>query len=370
MKYLKELLKNMDTVLLVLTFIFAVVSVLIIGSTAYDNGIVFTRSMKVQILAFLVGLVAAGVILTIDYLIFQQMEKILYVFSFLFLFTVFIPGIGIEQYGARGWLDLGPVDLQPAEIVKIIFILVYASYLTRKQEQLRTFAGLAMAGAYVLPFVGVIAILQNDLGNALVICVVALLMVFAAGVNGKLYAKVGAAGVLCVPVLYRFMADHQKERIDAFLHPGNLLLPGNYQVYQSKVAIGSGGLSGKGLFEGTQKELKFLPVQDSDFIFSVISEEWGFVGGFAIIGLYALFLYRMMKIAQNAKDLFGSLVVIGVLSMFFFQIFENIGMTMGLMPVTGITLPFISAGGSSVVTNMIALGLVMNVCIRSKVINF
>jgi rod shape determining protein RodA len=136
------------------------------------------------------------------------------------------------------------------------------------------------------------------------------------------------------------------------------------------VAIGSGGISGKGLFQGTQKELKFLPVQDSDFIFSVIAEEWGFIGGSVIIGLYALFLYRIICIARNAKDHFGSLIVIGIFGMFFFQIFENIGMTMGLMPVTGITLPFISAGGSSVITNMLALGLVLNICIRSKVINF
>ncbi len=370
MKYLKELLKNVDTLLLVIPLAFALISVLTIGSTAYDDGFIFTRSMKVQIIAFVIGLIAAGVILTIDYKIFETMEKRLYIASILFLFTVFIPGIGIEQYGARGWLDLGPIDLQPAEIVKIAFILIYAAYLSRRQEHLRTFKDLALAGAYVLPFLGVIVVLQNDLGNALVICVVTLIMLFAAGINGGLYAKVGIAGVLCMPVLYRFMAGHQKDRIDAFLHPKNMLLPGNYQVYQSKVAIGSGGLSGKGLFMGTQKELKFLPVQDSDFIFSVISEEWGFIGGLLVIILYALFLYRMMKVAQNAKDLYGSLVVIGIFSMFFFQIFENIGMTMGVMPVTGITLPFISAGGSSVVTNMIALGLVLNVCIRSKIINF
>jgi len=370
MKYLKELLKNMDTVLIVIPLLFALISVLTIGSTAYDNGFVFTRSMKVQIIAFGVGIVAAGVILTIDYKIFQGMEKILYVASLLFLFTVFIPGIGIEQYGARGWLDLGPIDLQPAEIVKISFILIFASYLNRRQEKLDTLKDLSAAGLYVLPFLGVIVVLQNDLGNALVICVVALVMVFSAGINGKLYAKVGLAGILCMPVLYRFMASHQKDRIDAFLHPDNLLLPGNYQVMQSKVAIGSGGLFGKGLFEGTQKELKFLPVQDSDFIFSVISEEWGFLGGLFVILLYAIFLFHMVKVAQNAKDLYGSLVVTGVASMFFFQIFENVGMTMGVMPVTGITLPFVSAGGSSVVTNMIALGLVLNVCIRSKIINF
>lgn len=370
MKYFRDLLKNIDKFLLVIPLIFAVISVIIIGSTAYEDSFVFTRNIKIQILAFCIGFVAIAIILFFDYLILEGLEKILYAASILLLLAVFLPGIGLEQYGARGWLDLGPVDLQPAEIVKITFIIIYSGYLSRHRNDLQTFKGLIIAGIYMLPFVGIIAVLQNDLGNALVIFVIAAIMIFAAGVNVTLYAKLAVVGILCLPIIYRFMAGHQKDRIDAYLHPDNLLLPGNYQVWQSKVAIGSGGILGKGLFQGTQKELKFLPVQDSDFIFSVIAEEWGLIGGGAIIGLYAVFLYRILRIARNAKDLFGSLIVTGILGMFFFQIFENIGMTMGLMPVTGITLPFISAGGSSVVSNMIALGLVLNVCIRSKVINF
>ncbi|NLP31358.1 MAG: rod shape-determining protein RodA [Clostridiales bacterium] len=370
MNYYKDLLKNLDKTLLILPLIFAVISVIMIGSTAYSDSFSFTRGMKIQIAAFIMGMAAIVIILLFDYLILEQLDKIIYVISILFLFTVFIPGIGLEQYGARGWIDLGPMNFQPAEIVKISFTVCYASYLTRNQGNLHTLKGLVIAGIYVFPFIAIIAVLQNDLGNALVIAVIAAIMLFAAGVDGKLYAKVATIAVLSIPIIYRFMAEHQKQRIDAFLHPDNLLLPGNYQVWQSKVAIGSGGILGKGLFEGTQKELKFLPVQDSDFIFSVIVEEWGFVGGVIIIALYLLFLYRIIKIAKNAKDTFGSLIVIGILGMFFFQIFQNIGMTMGLMPVTGITLPFISAGGSSVLTNMIALGIVLNVCIRSKVINF
>lgn len=370
MQYFRDLMKNIDFLLLLIPLVFAVISVVMIGSTAYEDGFVFSRNMKVQIAAYGIGFLGLSIVLFLDYQLLQSLEKIIYAASVLFLLTVFLPVIGKEQFGARGWLDLGPVDLQPAEIVKITFIIIYAAYLSRRQDSLGSFKGLVIAGLYALPFIGIIAVLQNDLGNALVICVIAAVMVFGAGVNGKLYAKVGAVGVLLVPVAYRFMADHQKARIDAFLHPDNLLLPGNYQVWQSKVAIGSGGVFGKGLFEGTQKELKFLPVQESDFIFSVIVEEWGFMGGAFIIALYTLFLYRILRIARKAKDLFGALLVIGILGMFFFQIFENIAMTMGLMPVTGITLPFVSAGGSSVVTNLIALGLVLNVCIRSKIINF
>ncbi|WP_324823388.1 FtsW/RodA/SpoVE family cell cycle protein [Sinanaerobacter sp. ZZT-01] len=208
------------------------------------------------------------------------------------------------------------------------------------------------------------------IGNVLVFCVIAAIMIFAAGVDGKLYAKVLGGIAACMPIAYFLMDYHQKIRIDAFLNPSDTSLPGNYQVLQSKIAVGSGGFFGKGLFQGTQKELKFLPVQKSNFIFSVIVEELGMLGGGIVIGLYTMFLYRIMRIIDNAKNLYGALVVTGMFAMFTFQIFENIGMTMGLMPVTGITLPFISYGGSSIVTNMVALGLILNIGMRSKLINF
>lgn len=370
MQYFRELLKNIDQLLLSILLIFAVISVTTIASTAYDEGFVFERSMKIQVLSYCLGLLLLLLILFIDYMRLEGLGKYIYVGSILFLLTVFLPGIGLEQYGSRGWLDLGPVHLQPAEIVKIAFVICYAEYLSRKRDTLYSLKGFAVAGALIVPFLIIIAVMQNDLGNAIVICVIAAVMLFAAGADGKIYAKIAGAVILLMPASYFLMAGHQKQRIDAFLHPNDPLLPGYYQVWHSKVAIGSGSISGKGLFQGTQKELEFLPVRDSDFIFSVIVEEWGLIGGTFVIGLYILFLYRMFRIAINAKELYGSLIVIGIFSMFFFQIFENIGMTMGIMPVTGITLPFISAGGSSIVTNMMAMGLVLNICIRSKVINF
>lgn len=370
MQYFKDLLKNIDLLMLFILLCFAVISVITIASTAYDAGFAFTRAMKIQVLAYLLGLALLMLILLFDYMVLEGMGKFIYIGSLLFLLTVFLPVIGLEQYGSQGWLNLGPIHLQPAEIVKITFIICYAEYLSRNRESLSSLKGFAIAGGLVVPFIVIIAVLQNDLGNAIVICIIAAVMLFIAGADGKLYAKIAGVGVLLMPLSYLFMADHQKVRIDAFLHPNDPLLPGFYHVWHSKVAIGSGGILGKGLFQGTQKELDFLPVSDSDFIYSVIVEEWGFIGGAVVIGLYALFLYRMLRIARNAKDLFGSLIVSGILAMFFFQIFENIGMTMGAMPVTGITLPFISAGGSSIVTNMMAMGLVLNICIRSKVINF
>lgn len=369
MSYFWTLLKNLDRTLLALTLCFAAISITMIGSTAYNGSFELNRAIIVQIAAYGLGFLVMGLIVFMDYQFFENIEKFLYVASILLLLCVYIPGLGDVQYGARGWLKLGPVNLQPAEIVKISFTLIFANYLTKNRENLYSFKSLVKAGLYISPFV-LLIILQKDLGNALVFCVIAGLMLFVAGVDGRLYSRVLGAGLLATPVMYRLMASHQKERIDAFLHPNNLSLAGNYQVWHSKVAIGSGGLWGKGLFQGTQKELNFLPVAESDFIFAVIVEELGFIGGLAVIALYALFLYRIIKIADNAKDSYGSLIVWGIFAMFAFQIFENVGMTMGLMPVTGITLPFISSGGSSVVTNMMALGVILNVGIRSKVINF
>lgn len=369
MNYFRDLLKNIDFSLLVLPLIFAIISVIMIGSTSYDTSFHITREIKVQLVAFALGSIAITVILFFDYKTFESMERFLYIGSLVFLLLVYVPGLAKVQFGAHAWISVGPLDFQPSELVKITFILCFANFLTNHRKSLDTLKGLLLCFAYFIPFVFLILI-EPDLGNAIVVFVIALVMLFCAGTKYKLFGQVVGLGLISMPFVYRLMADHQKIRIDAFLNPNNLSLPGNYQVWNSKIAIGSGGFLGKGLFQGTQKSLKFLPVQESDFIFSVIVEELGFIGGALIVGLYTFFLYRIIKIADNAKDMYGSLIVIGIFAMFSFQIFENIAMTMGLMPVTGITMPFISYGGSSVLTNMIALGLVLSVGIRSKVINF
>ncbi len=368
MNYFLNLIKNIDRWLIVIVLCFLGISVVMISSTAYAGSFVLTRKIIVQLVAYALGFLILAVIVFLDYKMFETMERVIYIGSLLFLLTVYTP-LGDNQFGAQGWLQIGPLNLQPAELVKVSFILVFANYLCRHMEELHTLGSLIKCGLYLAPFV-LLVLKQNDLGNALVFCVIAAVMIFMAGVDGKLYATCIGAVMACAPIAYQFMETHQKQRIDAFLNPDNLDLPGNYHVWMSKIAIGSGGLFGKGLFHGTQKELKFIPVKESDFIFAVIVEELGFIGGACVIGLYAAFLYRILKIARNAKDYYGGLIAIGIFAMFLFQIFENIGMTIGVMPVTGITLPFISYGGSSIITNMLALGLVLNISMRSKLINF
>ena len=365
----RNIIKNLDFMLIFIVLIIFAVGIVFIGSTSYDTGFNITRDIKIQSIAFGLGLIAIVVILFIDYSLYESMDKFLYIFSILFLLAVYVPGLGKEQFGARSWIDLGPVDFQPAELVKITFILIFAKYLKNHRHEISTLKGLVKAIGYVSPLI-LLILIQPDLGTALVLVFISIGMLVGAGIDYKFFGKVGFVGILSVPILYNFMASHQKIRIDAFLNPNDLSLPGNYQVWNSKVAIGSGNLLGKGLFLGTQKKLKFLPVQESDFIFAVISEEIGFLGGTSIILLYLAFLYKIIRISRKAKDSYGFLIVIGILSMFCFQIFENIGMTMGIMPVTGITLPFISYGGSSVLINMIAVGIVLNVGMRHRKINF
>lgn len=369
MRYFWNLLKNLDKVLVILPVCFAAISLTMICSIGYEDHFTFTRDMKVQLLAYVIGALVLCVVLFFDYQRFQGIERILYIGSILLLLSVYLPVIGSTQMGARSWLSLGPINLQPAELVKISFILMFANYLCNHRDNLQSLKGLLLAVLYSLPFV-LLILIEPDLGNVLVFAVIFILMVFFAGIDYKLFAKCGVAALIAMPIAYFFMEPHQRSRILAFLNPTDMSIKANYQVWQSKVAIGSGGFLGKGLFHGTQKELKFLPVQKSDFIFAVIVEELGMIGGAVVIALYSIFIYRLCKIASNAKDLYGALIVIGILAMFAFQIFQNIGMTMGIMPVTGITLPFISYGGTSIVTNMIALGLVLNVGIRSKLINF
>lgn len=361
-------LKLADKFILVLVGILGCISLLMLESTVYDNGFVLSRVVWVQALAYIIGFVALTFVLHLEYTFFEGLSKPLYIASIIILLLVYVPGLGIEQYGSRAWINLGVTTLQPSEFVKILFILLMANYLSVHREDIKKFRGVLLAGLYALPII--LIVLKDDLGSALVYMVIWLFMVFFAGIDYKILIKSIIAAIASLPVIYNFLGDYQKNRIEAFLHPDNLNLPGNYQVWQSKVAIGSGGLFGKGLFNGTQKELDFIPVQQSDFIFSVVVEELGFVGGIILILLYGGLLYRFITVIRDALDLYGALIVVGFTSMFLFQIFENIAMTMGIMPVTGITLPLMSGGGTSVIASMISIGIILNVGINSKSIRF
>ena len=367
MDYFSNLYRSVDKVICGVVAILAITSILMIGSTTVETGF-FSRTVIVQIFAYALGTVGAALILRYNYMTIKDINKLLYALAIILLLTVYIPGLGIEVYGSRAWLNLRFITAQPSELVKILFILVMAGYLDNHKDELYNFKALLKTAIIAAPII--LIVLKEDFGSALVFASIWVVMIFFAGIDIRAFLKFLAIVIAMIPVAYIFMADYQKERLEAFLHPDNLSLQGNYQVWQSKVAIGSGGLFGKGLFNGTQKSLDFIPVQTSDFIFSVIGEELGLIGGIAVIALFGVLLIRMMHILYDSLDFYGALIVSGVIGMFTFQIFENIAMTMGIMPVTGITLPFLSYGGSSILSNMLAIGLVLNVAVRSKKIKF
>lgn len=367
MNKFSTLFKNMDKVILTVVLLLAAISITTIASANYANGIL-GRDVIVQSVAYILGIIAVCIMMTRNYNILKGTEKYLYILSIVLLLLVYVPGLGIEQFSARSWIKLGPITAQPSEIVKILFILIMAGYLDEHKDDLYNFKGLVKAGIVAAPII--LIVLKEDLGSALVFAAIWVVMVFFAGINIGVFAKFFALVAAAVPVAYVFMAEYQRERIEAFLHPENLNLDGNYQVWQSKVAIGSGGFFGKGPFHGTQKALDFIPVQTSDFVFSVIGEETGLIGGMVVIGLFTVMLVRMAGIVRDSIDFYGALIVAGAIGMFMFQTFENIAMTIGLMPVTGITLPFISYGGSSILANVIVMGLVLNVGAHCKSINF
>ena len=365
----RKLFKNIDIGLIGIVVVIFLISLVIISSATHVTQEGLTRQVKMQTIAFFLGVIALTIILFFDYNTFGDFYIGIYVISILLLLLVYIPGIGKMQAGARSWINLGPVDFQPSELVKIFFVLAFAKFLEKKQQNINTLKDLISIAIFAAPPVFLI-LKEPDLGTTMVLSVMILGMLFVSGLNYKIIGMGLLGGIISMPLAYKFMAPHQKVRIDAFLHPSDPTLPGNYHVIQSKIAIGSGQLFGKGLYQGTQNKFNFLPVQETDFIYAVLGEEFGFIGGVLILILYFLFLYRMIKIAKMAKDTYGALIVTGITSMFAFQIFENIGMTMGVMPVTGVTLSFLSYGGSSMVTNMIALGIVLNVGMRRMKIMF
>ena len=357
-----ETIRRTDKTLLVLPALFGALSCAMISSIDGSAAAPYPKEVVSQIAAYCVGYGLLLLAASIDYKLFFRFDKLVYAVAIVVQCLVFVPGLGAEVYGTRAWIDLGFVSVQPSEFVKVLFVLAFGAYLTRHRESLKTLAGFLLAFLYGLPASALVAYV--DMGSGIVVLFMLAAMVFAAGLRAGLALRLAVVVVICVPVVYRLLAPHQRERIAAFLHPDDLSIDAVHQVFQSKVAIGSGGLLGKGFRQGLIKETGLLPVQDSDFIFPIICEEFGFIGGIAVLALYAVLLVRIWWTVAKATEYFGALISIGIMCMFGFQVFENIGMSMGIMPVMGITLPFLSAGGSSVAANMAAVGLVMSVHAR------
>ena len=315
------------------------------------------------------GLLAYGTTL-IDYRLLRAYTPILWLAAVLGLIIVLIPGLGSEINGARAWISLpGGFQLQPAELAKIAIIVGMAMILADREQSDKDPTDLDVLKALAIAAVPILLIVaQPDLGTVLIISAAVVAMIGASGAPARWVIGLLLAAIVGVftAVQTGAVSSYQVARLQSFVDPSADPQATGYQLRQSRITIGSGGLLGKGLFEGPQTNGRFVPEQQTDFIFTVAGEELGFVGCSIILFLYMLFFIRAFAICRRSSDLFGRLVCIGVIAWFAFQTFENIGMTMGLMPMTGVPLPFLSYGGSSMFANLIGVGLLQNVHARSR----
>lgn len=324
-----------------------------------------TRELKAQAFFVLVGFIVFGLVSTLDLTEVRRFVGPIYIGSTLLLVVV-LTALGDSEGVAQRWIDLGPIQFQPSEISKIAVILMLASLLARSDVPLtwRTVA----RGILVVAVPSALIFLQPDLGTMLVFAFVLLAVLFVAGMTMRQLGFLTVATIIGTVGVFqlKLIKSYQIDRLTAFIDPGSHELTLSYNQVQSEIAIGSGGLVGKGLFEGTQTNLQFVPVQSSDFIFTAVGEQFGFIGSAIVIGLFSVLLFRLLSIAVAAKDRFSFLVVAGVASMLAFHVFVNIGMTIRIMPVTGLPLPFMSAGGTVFVAMSAALGLAHSVWIRRR----
>jgi rod shape determining protein RodA len=322
------------------------------------------RSYLKRQLAFLVlGVVVMVGIILLDYRRLEQVSTVIYVGTLVALLAVL--AIGTSSQGSQRWFAFGPLQVQPSEFATLVLIVAIATYCSRRPEGLdfRDFVRLVMLA--VVPILLVIK--QPDLGTAIVMTVILLVMLAVAGMPGRylILLMIGAVIVVLVALQVGVLKHYQIQRLTGFISPNGPGQSVNYNVTQAKDAIAAGGIFGQGLFHGTSTNLAYVPEQQTDFIFSAVGEQMGFVGAGVLLLLYGVVAWRILRAAQLARDNFGRLLCAGVFALLVFSVFENMGMNMGIMPVTGIPLPFLSYGGSAMIVFFAAIGLVSSVHTRS-----
>jgi len=358
-------LRYLDWVLVVSTLCLIIGGAVILYSATrtFSHPWAFIRIRAVHALA---GTLLLVVFAAVDYRTLARAWRPLLVITLLLLAGVDV--LGRTAQGAQRWIPLGPFSFQPSELAKLLLIVTLATHLDGHREITswrQIVPLLAHAGIPIF-----LIVQQPDLGTAMVVAAIFTAMLFAAGAPLRAMAGLGAAAAAAAPLLWQMLHDYQRKRLIVFIDPGIDPQGAGYALIQSKIAVGSGQLFGKGLLQGTQNLLHFIPEQHTDFIFTVVGEELGFLGAIVMLTLFALWLWRAGTIATQAKDRLGMLMSVGVVTMIAFHLFVNVGMTVGLMPITGIPLPFISHGGSALVVMLAACGLLINVGIRRKKILF
>lgn len=365
----RRLLKNLDFALL-----FAAAGILTYGCfaiySASKGGNAGARLVERQLVWAIIGFVAAVVVASFDHGVFERLAGKLYVVNLVLLLAVVVTGSSAK--GSQRWIGFGPIQIQPSEVAKILLIIALAAFLVRRMEKIRSFETFAYSFLYLAAPM-LLIFKQPDLGTSLVLMSIWVTMLFVMGTDIK---NVLLFAVCCIVLgftvfhVHGILKPYQKNRLVSFIDPAADPRGSGYHVMQSRIAIGSGQMFGKGYLGGTQRELRFIPEQHTDFIFTVVGEELGFAGSVLLLGLYLLMVWRGLHILSATEDTFGRAIAAGVVGMFMFHIMVNVGMTLGIMPVTGVPLPMFSYGGSSLVSNLMAIGLLEGISMRRHKIAF
>lgn len=349
-------LKNFDWVLFSSMSLLLAFGILVVYSTSIGDVEGSSDFYKKQIISGLLGLIFFFLTSRLDYKILSGLSPIIYMVSILFLIVTVV--VGLETRGSTRWLDVAGVRLQPSELVKVSLILFLSYFFSRhKVSELKNLLISMLILAVPLGLV----FKQPDLGNAVVLFSIWLFIIFTAGARFLHLGTLFAVFLGAFPLLWGLLKDYQKERLFSFLNPEYDPLGSGYNLIQAVIAIGSGQITGRGFGRGTQSHLNFLPEKHTDFIFSTLAEELGFIGGMLLLIIFAVLIYRLINISKEAFDTDGTLIGVGIIALILTQMFVNLGMNMGLLPITGITLPFVSFGGSSLISLMISLGIMESV---------
>jgi rod shape determining protein RodA len=357
----RRLYYHIDWALVVAIVALCALGVLMIYSTTFDPTRGTSRMYVTQLYAIVIGMGAMVFMLSLDYRTFTDKSHLIYIgVCALLLYVMFF---GMVQMGARRWIPLKVFNLQPSEFAKIAVALVLAKFYGENRGA-PAWTDLAI-GALLTAIPLLLIAKEPDLGTAVTLLPVFLAVAYLAGMRMRILGLMFLCLLLAAPVAWKFaLKDYQKTRISTFLDPSQDAKGAGYQQIQARITVGSGGLSGKGFRQGTQGQLRFLPVAHNDFIFSVLAEEQGFAGVLVALGLYLFVILRALEAARLAKDRLGSYLVLGVLASFTFQVVYNITMSAGLAPVKGLTLPLMSYGGSSMIATLAGFGLILNVRMR------
>ena len=356
----QKLASKFDWVLFISILAVSIIGVIAINSANHGRTESFFRDLYIkQIYWILLGLGAMLIALAIDC---RQLNRHAYaIYGITVLALIYVLVAGEMASGAKRWIHIGSFSLQISELAKISLILALAKYFESGKFQGQYSFRDLLTPALLTSVIGILIAVQPDLGTAIMVFLIFLVFITAIEIDGIFLTKLFGTSVFLIPSLWFFLRDYQKLRVMTLFNPEIDPLGAGYHSIQSKIAIGSGGFGGKGLFMGTQSRLNFLPEKHTDFIFSVLAEETGFVGVILLLSLYLFIILKGLSISFHARDRFNLFLGLGIVSSIYFYVLFNIGMTIGLFPITGLPLPLVSYGGSSLVTNFFALGLLLNI---------